>query len=149
MSVETEPTNQAFSFVNTEHAILDFWKKEKIFERSLEQTKDNPPYIFYDGPPFANGKPHYGHILPGTIKDVIPRYKTMRGFHVDRQWGWDCHGLPVESMVQKENDLQTSKDIENFGINKDLVDAMEKYAIEKEYELYVQWKEKMIEFMKG
>lgn len=96
--------------------ILDYWKKKEIFKKTLEKDSPQGNFVFYDGPPFANGKPHYGHILPGTIKDVIPRFKTMRGYHVDRQWGWDCHGLPVENFVQKENNLQTSKDIEDFGI---------------------------------
>jgi isoleucyl-tRNA synthetase len=105
--------------------ILDFWNKEEIFKKTLDKKSPNGKFVFYDGPPFANGKPHYGHILPGTIKDVIPRYKTMKGFSVDRQWGWDCHGLPVENLVQKENDLQTSKDIENFGIENFNIKAKE------------------------
>src|SRR3989344_3248600 len=89
-----------------EEEILKFWKENKIFEKSLEK---NPPaggskgeFVFYDGPPFATGLPHYGSLLSSIIKDVIPRYKTMRGFHVRRRWGWDCHGLPIENMVEKE-----------------------------------------------
>ncbi len=96
--------------------ILDYWNKNKIFEKTLKKESPKGEFVFYDGPPFATGLPHYGHLLPGTIKDVIPRYKTMQGYHVNRRWGWDCHGLPIENLIQKEFNLQTSKDIENFGI---------------------------------
>jgi len=99
-----------------EEKILNFWKENKIFEKSLTKESPNGEVVFYDGPPFATGLPHYGHILPGTIKDVIPRYKTMRGFKVLRRWGWDCHGLPIENLVEKELGLETKKDIEKFGI---------------------------------
>jgi len=101
-----------------EEEILAFWGKEKIFQKTL--TKDSPKgeYVFYDGPPFATGLPHYGHILASTIKDVIPRYKTMRGYHVERQWGWDCHGLPLENEIEKELGLKSKKDIEELGVGK-------------------------------
>ncbi len=99
-----------------EEATLAFWKEKRIFEKTLEQDAPKGEFVFYDGPPFATGLPHYGHILPGTIKDVIPRYKTMRGYHVSRRWGWDCHGLPVENLVEKELGLETKKDIEKYGI---------------------------------
>ncbi len=99
-----------------EEKILQFWKKNKIFEKSLEKKSPKGEFVFYDGPPFATGLPHYGHILPGTVKDVIPRYKTMSGYHVLRRWGWDCHGLPIENLVEKELGLETKKDIEKFGI---------------------------------
>ena len=101
-----------------EDRVLRFWENNEIFKKSLEKTSPKGEFGFYDGPPFATGKPHYGHILAGTIKDVIPRYKTMRGFHVQRNWGWDCHGLPIENLIQKENNLNTKKDIEAFGIKK-------------------------------
>src|SRR3990167_4353579 len=87
-----------------------------LFEKSLDKKSPQGEFVFYDGPPFATGLPHYGHILPGTIKDVIPRYKTMQGFHISRRWGWDCHGLPIENLVEKELGLDTKKDIEKFGI---------------------------------
>src|SRR3989344_5590935 len=99
-----------------EEKILQFWKDNKIFEKSLGKESPKGDFVFYDGPPFATGLPHYGHILPGTIKDVIPRYKTMQGYHVERRWGWDCHGLPIENLVEKELGLETKKDIEKFGI---------------------------------
>lgn len=101
-----------------EEAILAFWKENKIFEKSLEKDSPKGEYVFYDGPPFANGTPHYGHILAGTIKDFIGRYQTMQGKHVPRRWGWDCHGLPVENIVEKELNLKSRKDIEQYGIEK-------------------------------
>jgi len=101
-----------------EERVLRFWENNEIFKKSLNKTSPKGEFVFYDGPPFATGKPHYGHILAGTIKDIIPRYKTMRGYHVERNWGWDCHGLPIENLIQKENNLNTKKDIEAFGIKK-------------------------------
>ncbi len=98
--------------------ILDFWDKNKIFEKSVDQRPENKPFVFYDGPPFATGLPHYGHIVPGTMKDAMPRYKTMRGFRVERRWGWDCHGLPIENIVEKELELPGKKEIEEYGIDK-------------------------------
>lgn len=99
-----------------EEEILSFWEENDIFKKTLEKTKGNEEFVFYDGPPFATGMPHYGHILPGTMKDVIPRYKTMRGFHVRRRWGWDCHGLPLENQVEKELDIKDKRGIEEYGI---------------------------------
>ncbi len=101
-----------------EEEILAFWNKNKIFEKSLEKLSPKGEFVFYDGPPFATGLPHYGHILASTIKDVIPRYKTMRGYHVRRRWGWDCHGLPLENQIEKELGLATKRDIEKLGISK-------------------------------
>ncbi len=114
-----------------EEKILEFWKKNDIFQKSLEKKSPKGEFVFYDGPPFATGRPHYGHILPGTIKDVIPRYKTMQGYHVRRQWGWDCHGLPLENLVEKELGLKTKKEIEEYGIgnfNKKAKDSVLRYA---------------------
>ena len=115
----SEPgTSEKSDRAKREEEILDFWQKNKIFQKTLEQTQEGEPYVFYDGPPFATGVPHYGHILAGTIKDVIPRYQTMRGKHVERTWGWDCHGLPLENLIEKELGLSTKKDIEAFGIER-------------------------------
>jgi len=87
---DTKDTNsESFSFVQAEHDVLDFWEKENVFQQSLEQSKDNPPYIFYDGPPFATGLPHHGHLVGSTLKDIIPRYYTMKGHYVQRRFGWD------------------------------------------------------------
>src|SRR5215212_9319964 len=89
---EVEPSP---SFPSIERAIVELWDTEQTFERSVAARADGPEFVFYDGPPFANGLPHYGHLLTGFIKDVVPRYKTMRGMRVDRRFGWDCHGLPA------------------------------------------------------
>ncbi len=110
--------NSKFSLPEAEEKILEFWEKNKIFEKTLEKTKRGKKFVFYDGPPFATGLPHYGHILASTVKDVVPRYWTMRGFRVDRRWGWDCHGLPIEHLVEQELDISGRKAIEKFGIKK-------------------------------
>lgn len=108
--------NQKESIPEREERILTFWQKEGIFEKTLEERKNQPNFTFYDGPPFATGLPHYGHILAGTIKDVVPRYKTMKGYYVPRRFGWDCHGLPVENEVEKAKELSGASSIEAFGI---------------------------------
>ncbi len=101
-----------------EEETLAFWNEKGVFEKSLAQTAGGEPFTFYDGPPFANGLPHYGHILASVIKDAIPRYQTMQGRYVRRVWGWDCHGLPVENLIEKELGLKNKKDIEEYGIGK-------------------------------
>ena len=111
-------SNHAFSFVDTEHDVLAFWKKENIFQKSLEQTKGNQEYVFYDGPPFATGLPHHGHLVASTIKDIIPRYQTMLGKHVERRFGWDCHGLPIEHEIDKSLGMSAKEAVETFGIAK-------------------------------
>ncbi len=104
-------------FPEMEKSIIDFWAENKIFEKSMENRKDSEEYSFYDGPPFATGTPHYGHLVAGTMKDVVPRYWTMRGFYVERKWGWDCHGLPIENIVEKEMGSKKKKDIEALGVD--------------------------------
>ncbi len=106
------------SFPEKEEQILKFWDQEKVFEKSLEARTNSPNFLFYDGPPFATGLPHYGHILASTIKDVIPRYQTMTGNFVRRVWGWDCHGLPIENIVERELKISGKKQIEEFGVKK-------------------------------
>ena len=101
-----------------EEKILAFWKKEGIFEKSLNKPAPKGEFVFYDGPPFATGLPHYGHIMAGTMKDVIPRFRTMQGYRVRRRWGWDTHGLPVENLIEKELGLKSKKDIVDYGIGK-------------------------------
>ncbi|MBI2464013.1 isoleucine--tRNA ligase [Candidatus Peregrinibacteria bacterium] len=109
--------NPKQSFPKLEERIIKEWKKNKIFERSVEMRPKEQEYVFYDGPPFATGLPHYGHILAGTMKDVVPRYWTMRGHRVERVFGWDCHGLPVEYQIEKELGLNGRQDIlEKMGI---------------------------------
>ncbi len=105
-------------FPKIEEANLKFWQEHDVFKKSVQNRKGNPEYIFYDGPPFATGLPHYGHLLAGTIKDVIPRYQTMMGKYCERTFGWDCHGLPVEYEMEKELKLSGKKEIENYGIDK-------------------------------
>ncbi|MDP4008027.1 MAG: isoleucine--tRNA ligase [Candidatus Peregrinibacteria bacterium] len=111
--------NPRQNFPEMERRLVAHWKKHRIFEKSIEQRPKDKEFVFYDGPPFATGLPHYGHILAGTMKDVVPRYQTMRGHRVERVFGWDCHGLPIENLIEKELDLKTKKDIEEkFGIGK-------------------------------
>ena len=103
-------------FVTNEEKVLNFWKENKIFEKSIEEKKDLPTYTFYDGPPTANGKPHIGHVLTRVIKDMIPRYQTMKGHKIIRKAGWDTHGLPVELEVEKELGIDGKEQIEEYGI---------------------------------
>ncbi len=111
-----DPVDPKQSFPALEAGILRYWREEDTFKRSIEQRENGEIFSFYDGPPFATGLPHYGHILAGTIKDVIPRYQTMRGKNVQRRFGWDCHGLPVENEIEKEHGLKGKKDIEAMGV---------------------------------
>ena len=110
-----DPVNPHQSFPDLERGILEYWQEEDIFRRSIKQRKGAKSYSFYDGPPFATGLPHYGHLLAGTIKDVIPRYRAMRGDRVERRFGWDCHGLPVEYEIEKEHKIKNRRDIEQMG----------------------------------
>lgn len=118
-----------------EAEILKFWQQKKIFEQSLKARKGNRRFVFYDGPPFATGLPHYGHILASVIKDAIPRYQTMRGRYVERRWGWDCHGLPMENLVEVELGLKTRRDIETYGI-----EQFNRYAQEQVLRYADDWK---------
>jgi len=121
-----------------EEKILQFWQDNNIFQKSVDKEAPQGEFVFFDGPPYATGLPHYGHLLPGTMKDVIPRYKTMRGFRVPRQWGWDCHGLPIENLIQKELNLPTKQDIVEYGIekfNKAARDSVLRY--EKDWKEYI------------
>jgi isoleucyl-tRNA synthetase len=119
-----------------EEAVLKFWREQNIFKKSLEVPAGATPvgdFVFYDGPPFATGLPHYGHILAGTIKDAIPRFWTMNGYRVSRKWGWDCHGLPLENLIEKELGLGTKRDIEEYGVknfNEKARGAVMRYADE-------------------
>lgn len=106
----------SFSFPAMENKILEFWKTEEIFKKSLDKTQEGEPFVFYDGPPFATGLPHHGHLVASTIKDVIPRYQTMLGKHVDRRWGWDCHGLPIEHEINNQHGLSAEQAVAAFGI---------------------------------
>jgi len=101
-----------------ERRILEGWAADRTFEASVDQRPLDDEYVFYDGPPFANGLPHYGHILTGYVKDVVPRYQTMRGHRVARRFGWDTHGLPAEMQVEQELGIAGHKAINAYGIDK-------------------------------
>lgn len=113
-----EPKPATLNLPKLEEEVLLFWQKAKIFERSVALRPAEKAYTFYDGPPYATGLPHIGHLLASTVKDVVPRYQTMRGYRVERRFGWDCHGLPIEVLVEKELKLKSKKDIEKMGIDK-------------------------------
>ncbi len=104
-------------FPRVEETIADFWDEHDIFAKTLEKTKDQKPYVFYDGPPFATGLPHYGHLVASTTKDVFPRFQTMRGRFVRRVWGWDCHGLPIENIIEKDLGLHDRPAILEYGVD--------------------------------
>jgi isoleucyl-tRNA synthetase len=101
-----------------EEEVLNYWKNNNIFEKSVEKNSEEDLYVFYDGPPFVSGLPHYGHLLASIAKDVVPRYWTMRGKRVERIWGWDAHGLTVENKVQEILGIENRRDIENYGLDK-------------------------------
>ena len=102
-----------------EEEVLRYWHKTKAFEKSVENRPKDKKFVFYDGPPFATGMPHHGHLLGSTSKDVIARYWTMKGYRVERVWGWDCHGLPIENMIEKKLKIKGGKKgIEKLGIDK-------------------------------
>lgn len=113
-----KPVDPKLNLPKLEEEILDFWDANKIFEKSLKNRRNDKPYAFYDGPPFATGTPHYGHIVASLMKDVVPRYWTMKGKLVERKWGWDCHGLPIENIAERELGIKTKKQIEGMGIDK-------------------------------
>ena len=121
-----------------EEEVLAYWKKNHIFEKSVENRPENNSYSFYDGPPFITGLPHYGHLLGSIVKDVIPRYQTMKGKRVRRVWGWDCHGLPAENKVEKQLGINSKKEIETLGIDK-FIAACKDYVgnVSAEWEWYV------------
>ncbi|MCD6025204.1 MAG: ileS [Fibrobacteria bacterium] len=104
------------SFPTLEERILALWEKDDAFRESVRRRPASKSFAFFDGPPFATGLPHYGHLLAGTIKDIVPRYWTMKGFRVERRFGWDCHGLPIESLIQDELKLHTVRDIQTYGV---------------------------------
>lgn len=111
------PVSNKMSFPQMEEGVLAFWQEHDTFKKSLENRQDSKEYIFYDGPPFATGLPHYGHLLAGIIKDIAPRYQTMRGHFVERRFGWDCHGLPIEALAQDKLGLAGTADIVSTGVD--------------------------------
>ncbi|MCK0175164.1 isoleucine--tRNA ligase [Mycolicibacterium sp. F2034L] len=118
MTAYPKPASGAPNFPALEADVLDFWSADDTFRASIDRRADAPEYVFYDGPPFANGLPHYGHLLTGYVKDIVPRYRTMRGYKVERRFGWDTHGLPAELEVQRQLGITDKAQIEAMGIEK-------------------------------
>lgn len=110
------PVDPKAEFPKQEEEVLKYWNENDTFRKSLSQREGSEEFVFYDGPPFATGLPHFGHFIPSTIKDIIPRYQTMRGKHVPRRFGWDCHGLPVENLIEKELGINSKHEIEAYGV---------------------------------
>ena len=115
------PVDPQPKFPALEEAVLDYWQHDGTFRASIERrpagSSGSNEYVFYDGPPFANGLPHYGHLLTGYVKDVVPRYQTMRGRRVERRFGWDCHGLPAEVEAEKQLGITTRSQIVDMGVS--------------------------------
>ncbi|MCQ2584298.1 MAG: isoleucine--tRNA ligase [Treponema sp.] len=112
------PVDPKVDFPKQEEEVLKFWEKNDTFKKSVSQREGCEEFVFFDGPPFATGLPHFGHFIPSTIKDIIPRYQTMKGKKVDRRFGWDCHGLPIENLIEKELGINSKHEIEEMGVDK-------------------------------
>ncbi|WP_102110563.1 isoleucine--tRNA ligase [Corynebacterium pseudotuberculosis] len=123
-------------FPDMEQEVLNFWSADNTFQASLEGCADSPEYVFYDGPPFANGLPHYGHLLTGYVKDIVPRYQTMKGKLVGRVFGWDCHGLPAELEAEKQLGIKDKGEIESMGL-----EAFNDYCAKSVLEYTQEWKD--------
>ena len=128
--------NPKQSFPELEAKIIEFWKTNNIFKKSIDQRPEDNKYVFYDGPPFITGMPHYGHLLGSIAKDVVPRYWAMEGKRVERKWGWDCHGLPIENKVEAKLGLKNRRDIETLGIQKFVNEC---YSYTKETSAEWEW----------
>ncbi|WP_348662826.1 isoleucine--tRNA ligase [Chlamydia vaughanii] len=147
--MNTEGEDCKESLANREEKVLEFWKNANIFQKSLKIREGKTLYSFYDGPPFATGLPHYGHLLAGTIKDVVCRFATMDGYYVPRRFGWDCHGVPVEYEVEKSLDLTSPGAIENYGVaafNEECRKIVFRYV--DEWESYVNRLGRWVDFSK-
>ena len=106
----------SIDFPKEEHKVLQLWEELNAFQRQVELSKGRKPFTFYDGPPFATGLPHYGHLLTSTIKDIIPRYWSMKGHYVERRFGWDTHGVPIEYEIDKKLGMSGKDAVEKYGI---------------------------------
>ena len=132
------PVNNKQNFPKLEEEIQKFWHENNTFKKSVENRENAEEFVFYDGPPFATGLPHYGHILTSIAKDLIPRYKTMKGYKVERRWGWDCHGLPIENIVEKELNLSSHQEIAEYGVDKFCEDCRSKvFTYADEWEVII------------
>ncbi|EPR79371.1 Isoleucine tRNA synthetase [Spraguea lophii 42_110] len=142
--------DKEFNFINAEEEIFALWEKNKVFHKSNELSAEKPEYIFYDGPPFATGLPHYGHILSGTIKDTVTRFFYQQGYKVDRRFGWDCHGLPVEYEIDKMLGINSRQDVLEMGIdkyNKECRSIVMRYS--EEWEVIVKRLGRWVSFENG
>ncbi|HNP15650.1 MAG TPA: class I tRNA ligase family protein, partial [Terrimesophilobacter sp.] len=142
-----EPLSPSPRFPELEERVLAFWAKDDTFRASVEQREGSPEWVFYDGPPFANGLPHYGHLLTGYAKDLFPRFQTMRGKQVHRRFGWDTHGLPAELEAERQLGITDKSQIEKMGIaafNQAARDSVLKYT--KEWEEYVTRMARWVDF---
>ena len=113
-----KPVSNKVNFPQMEEGVLAYWAEGDVFKKSLARNAGGQRYTFYDGPPFATGLPHYGHLLAGVIKDIVPRYQTMRGKYVERRFGWDTHGLPIEALAQDALGIAGAHEIKAYGIDK-------------------------------
>ena len=147
MSAYPKPASGSPRFPDLEVEVLDYWERDGTFRASIDQRDGAEEYVFYDGPPFANGLPHYGHLLTGYVKDIVPRYQTMRGFKVERRFGWDTHGLPAELEVQRQLGITEKSQIEAMGIdafNEACRASVLKYT--KEWRAYVTRQARWVDF---
>ncbi|MDN6259328.1 MAG: class I tRNA ligase family protein, partial [Corynebacterium sp.] len=146
----TDMSDGTSSFPTMEENVLDYWGRDDTFQASLDNREGAPEYIFYDGPPFANGLPHYGHLLTGYVKDIVPRYKTMRGYRVPRVFGWDTHGLPAELEAEKQLGITDKGDIQKMGLakfNEYCATSVLRYA--DEWKDYVTRQARWVDFDNG
>ncbi|MGD7003237.1 isoleucine--tRNA ligase [Corynebacterium halotolerans] len=147
---KVDMTGGSTRFPDMEQKVLEYWSQDRTFETSIEQREGCEEYVFYDGPPFANGLPHYGHLLTGYVKDIVPRYKTMRGYKVPRVFGWDTHGLPAELEAEKQLGIKDKGEVEEMGLakfNEYCASSVLRYA--KEWEDYVTRQARWVDFENG
>ncbi len=147
---QVDLTGGSSRFPEMEENVLKFWQKDDTFQASIDQREGAEDYVFYDGPPFANGLPHYGHLLTGYVKDIVPRYQTMRGYHVPRVFGWDTHGLPAELEAEKQLGIKDKGEIETMGLakfNEYCATSVLQYT--KEWEEYVTRQARWVDFENG
>ena len=127
------PGASSFSFVAMEHRMLGLWEEQDVFRRSVENADNEKPYIFYDGPPFATGLPHHGNLVGSVLKDIVPRYWTMKGYRVERRFGWDCHGLPIEQEIDRTLGMSAAETVAKIGVagyNAECRAIVERYVAE-------------------
>ncbi|MCS4489023.1 MULTISPECIES: isoleucine--tRNA ligase [unclassified Corynebacterium] len=147
---KVDMTGGSTRFPDMEEAVLKYWKEDSTFQASIDQREGQEEYVFYDGPPFANGLPHYGHLLTGYVKDIIPRYRTMQGNLVSRVFGWDCHGLPAELEAEKQLGIKDKGEIESMGLekfNKFCATSVLRYT--EEWKDYVTRQARWVDFANG